>query len=92
MTGAGNVVQDNAHLTNRGDSTPIISLDKRLFNAKADRILPKHKLLKLFDPGSVKLLLNHCNLLKVRDGQILYNEGDPAYSRAYIMVVGKIAL
>ena len=68
ITGAGNVAHDNSHLTNRGDDTPVIKLDKRLFELKADRILPRHKLLRLLDPVSVKILLNHSLLLKVRDG------------------------
>ena len=68
ITGAGNVAHENSHLTNRGDDTPVIKLDKRLFELKADRILPRHKLLRLLDPVSVKILLNHSLLLKVRDG------------------------
>ena len=31
-------------------------------------------------------------MLKVRDAQILYREGDSAYTRSYIMIVGKLAL
>ena len=31
-------------------------------------------------------------MLKVRDGQILYKEGDSSYTRSYIVVVGRIAL
>ena len=31
-------------------------------------------------------------MLKVRDGQILYKEGDSSYNRSYIIVVGRIAL
>ena len=68
ITGAGDVAHDSSHLTERGDDAPVIKLDKRLFELKADRILPKHKLLKLLDPLSVKVLLNHSILLKVRDG------------------------
>ena len=79
-------------MTNRGDDYPIIALDKRLFDRRSDSIIPKHKLLRLFNPTSVKHLVNHCNLLKVRDGQILYKEGDSTYTRSYIMLVGKIAL
>lgn len=63
-----------------------------MFELKADRILPKHKLLRLFDPSSVRHLVDHCVLLKVRDGQMLYKEGDSALTRAYIVLVGKIAL
>lgn len=79
-------------MTNRGDDAPVIQLDKRLFFLKADRILPKHKLLKLFHPDSVKQILNHSLLLKVRDGQMLFKEGDSTYRRVYLMLVGKIAL
>ena len=46
ISGSGNVAHDTSHLTNRGDDAPIVSLDKRLFQLKADRILPKHKLFK----------------------------------------------
>lgn len=92
MSGTGNVAQNTAYLTDRGDDSPIIALDKRLFDLKSDKILPKHKLLRLFNSDSVKRLVNHCNLLKVRDGQILYKEGDSTYTRSYIIVVGKIAL
>ena len=92
VTGSGDVAHDSSHLTDRGDSTPVIKLDKRLFEMKAERILPKHKLLKLLEPGSVKVLLNHSLLLKVRDGQMLYKEGDYALQRVYIVIVGKLAL
>ena len=68
ITGAGDVAHDGSHLTSRGDDAPVIKLDKRLFELKADKILPKHKLLKLLDPISVKVLLNHTLILKVRDG------------------------
>mmetsp|Transcript_13753 Transcript_13753/g.17373 ORF Transcript_13753/g.17373 Transcript_13753/m.17373 type:complete len:127 (-) Transcript_13753:128-508(-) len=78
VTGAGDVAHDDSHLTARGDDTPVIKLDKRLFELKADRILPKHKLLRLLEPASVQTLLNHSLLLKVRDGQMLYKEGDYA--------------
>ena len=92
MTGSGNVAHDTSQFTERGDDSPVIRLDKRLFELKAERILPKHKLLKLFDPSSVRHLVEHCVLLKVRDGQMLYKEGDSALTRAYILLVGKIAL
>ena len=38
------------------------------------------------------MLLNHSLLLKVRDGQLLYKEGDLSLQRAYVVIVGKIAL
>ena len=31
-------------------------------------------------------------LLKVRDGQILYKEGESTFARVYIILVGKLAL
>ena len=92
ISGAGPVANDDSRFTNRGDSSPVIQMDKRLFELKADRILPKHKLLKLFDANSVRLIVNHSLILKVRDGQALYKEGDNALGRAYIVIVGKIAL
>ena len=52
----------------------------------------ENKLLKLLDPKSVKILLNHSLLLKVRDGQMLYKEGDYSLQRCYIVIVGKLAL
>ena len=70
----------------------MIRLDKRLFELKAERILPRHKLLRLFDPANVTHLVDHCVLLKVRDGQMLYREGDAALTRAYILLVGRVAL
>ena len=47
ITGAGSVTHDISQFTDRGDDSPVIKLDKRLFEIKANRILPKHKLLKL---------------------------------------------
>ena len=46
----------------------------------------------MFYPASVKTIVNHTVLLKVRDGQILYKEGDSAFMRTYIVLVGKFAL
>ena len=92
ITQTGDVSHDTPNYTARGDVAPVVKLDKRLFELKADRILPKHKLLKMFDPSTVKMLLNHSVLLKIRDNQILYKEGEEALKRAYIVLVGRIAL
>ena len=63
-----------------------------LFAFQANRILPRHKLLKLIDKETVKLVLKYGDVIQIKEGQILYRENDPASQRCYIILMGKLAL
>ena len=63
-----------------------------MFAFQASRILPKHKLLKLIDHKTVKLVLKYSELISIKEGQVLYKENDPALQRSYIILMGKLAL
>lgn len=70
----------------------MIKLDKQLFEEKADKVLPYHPLFRNFDPETLRCILANSILFKAERDQVLYNEGDVAEEKSYIIVVGKMAL
>ena len=67
-------------------------LEAGFFSKHIERILPKHKLLKLLDLKSVKQLLKHSEFIGLKHGNVLYQEGDSTNQRSYIVLNGKLNL
>ena len=71
VTGCGadpsEITEGKSQFTVRGDE-PVIRLDNALFALKAEKILPLHKLFRLFHPASVKIIMDHAITLKVKRG------------------------
>ena len=76
----------------RSDPTPIMKLRKTDFEAKGEALMANHPMFILISLPSIIILQRLCVLLKIKQGQVLFRQGESSFDRFYIIIAGKIEL